>query len=264
MAADEVFVAVGKEVAAVLDAASSVLAAEGYRVDGSGASWLRLTPPGGHPGVEVALQQDTVGVLVVARGIPDPGTAIRLRNQLDGVQAGPPLGARVSGPPPLPARPAAPAPVPQPEVHPVASPAPVSVPPTEPPTVVVPSDSTEDDAGTTVPVARRRLLLRFTDGSELEVDRPLLVGRDPSRTRPGQEEAVPVVVRDPQVATSKTHLSLRPRRGLVEVEDLGSTNGTEIARPGGGFARCTPYAPALLEPGGRLRFGSFEATLELG
>jgi hypothetical protein len=49
---------------------------------------------------------------------------------------------------------------------------------------------------------------------------------------------------------SRMHAVLRPRPdGTVEVEDLGSTNGTYV-----GEERVA--GPAVLQPGGQLRFGS--------
>ena len=91
--------------------------------------------------------------------------------------------------------------------------------------------------------------LRFTDGPlagrELEVASALVLGR----------QAADLVIEDTQV--SRRHASVRPAGDALEVEDLGSKNGTWVngARIAG---------PVRLAPGDRVRVGDtlFEVELD--
>ena len=53
-------------------------------------------------------------------------------------------------------------------------------------------------------------------GQRIEVDREIVIGR----------EGVDLVLEDPEI--SRRHVAVRPRDGGVEVEDLGSRNGTRV------------------------------------
>jgi pSer/pThr/pTyr-binding forkhead associated (FHA) protein len=88
--------------------------------------------------------------------------------------------------------------------------------------------------------------LRFTDGPlagrQVEVTSALVLGR----------QAADLVIEDPQV--SRRHASVRPAGDALEVEDLGSRNGTWVngARIAG---------PARLAPGDRVQVG--DTTFEV-
>jgi hypothetical protein len=75
--------------------------------------------------------------------------------------------------------------------------------------------------------------IRTSDGSTIEVDRAVLVGRAPSEQR--STEALPrlLTVHSPTHDISRTHLQIAPDGwGLVAI-DLRSTNGTVVLWPGG-------------------------------
>ena len=89
--------------------------------------------------------------------------------------------------------------------------------------------------------APARLVL--STGDEVEVDRPLVIGRapEPRRIFSGDEPRL-VTVPSPAHEISSTHLEIRPGPdGTPVVTDLGSTNGTVLVQPG--------LAPEDLQPG---------------
>lgn len=75
-----------------------------------------------------------------------------------------------------------------------------------------------------------RLALRFDTGDVIEVDRPIVVGRDPDSA--GVPGAHPIRLRDESRSLSKTHALVLPAGGGVEVVDRHSTNGTAVVRAG--------------------------------
>ena len=74
--------------------------------------------------------------------------------------------------------------------------------------------------------------LRAPDGSSVDVDRPVLIGRAPSDA--GFENAQPhlLTVLSPSQDISRTHVLVAPEDDVVVVTDLHSTNGTTVVRPG--------------------------------
>ncbi len=81
-------------------------------------------------------------------------------------------------------------------------------------------------------------------GRRFEIDRELVLGREADLS-----------LDDPQL--SRRHLRLRPVQGGVEIEDLGSTNGTFVDDQRIDGVRT-------LRPGDRLRLGSSQFALEAG
>jgi predicted component of type VI protein secretion system len=86
------------------------------------------------------------------------------------------------------------------------------------------------------------LILEIVEGTEagkqLELDRPLDVGRD---------QGMPVALSD-DTQVSRRHARISPQNGVAVVEDLGSTNGT--------FVNEQPiHSPRQLTPGDRIRIG---------
>jgi hypothetical protein len=97
-------------------------------------------------------------------------------------------------------------------------------------------------AVTSRPVAR----LRLSNGSTVDVDRAILVGRAPeSRRFGGADQPRLVSVPSPHQEISSTHLEIRPGSGAdhgsAVVTDMGSTNGTVLVQPG--------LPPESLQPG---------------
>ncbi len=114
--------------------------------------------------------------------------------------------------------------------------------------------------------AQRSSVLVFDDGSTFALDNDYVIGRRPERhelVRSGQ--ARPLTVVDPDTVLSGAHAALRLHGADVYLEDLGSLNGSHIARPGAtGWTRLEPYTPERLEPGTRLLFGWTVATYSGG
>src|SRR4051794_7780692 len=75
-------------------------------------------------------------------------------------------------------------------------------------------------------------------GRQLELDRPLDVGRD---------QGMPIALTD-DTQVSRRHARVSPQNGVAVVEDLGSTNGT--------FVNDQPiHSLRPLSPGDRIRIG---------
>ena len=82
-------------------------------------------------------------------------------------------------------------------------------------------------------------------GQALDVEGAAVIGRDPA--------SAALVIEDPEA--SRRHASLIPEGQSLNVEDLGSTNGTFV-----NGARVT--AKRLLQPGDVVRIGQTELRLE--
>ena len=65
--------------------------------------------------------------------------------------------------------------------------------------------------------------LVFADGRSRTIDRPVVIGRDPDR--PGYE---PVRLPVGSMLASKNHVIIHVLEQVVEVTDIGSTNGTTL------------------------------------
>jgi len=92
--------------------------------------------------------------------------------------------------------------------------------------------------------------LEFTDGRRLIVDRTVLIGRNP-RVEDSAADDSPAVfaVDSPKRDISRTHLRISTDGTRVLLEDLNSTNGTEVTTENGASFLLEPGEPALLEDG---------------
>lgn len=86
------------------------------------------------------------------------------------------------------------------------------------------------------PVSMPRPLLGrllFSNGTEVQLDRPAIVGRLPKAERVSARELPQLVtVPSPDKDISRNHLEVRIDGWHVLVVDLGSTNGTVVTMPG--------------------------------
>jgi hypothetical protein len=76
-------------------------------------------------------------------------------------------------------------------------------------------------------------VLRASDGTSAELDRPVLIGRAPSTDRSDSRAPRLMTVPSPNHDISRTHLEVAPDGWQIVATDLNSTNGTILIRPGG-------------------------------
>ncbi|QGG93633.1 FHA domain-containing protein [Actinomarinicola tropica] len=104
---------------------------------------------------------------------------------------------------------------------------------------------------TTVVAVPRPVVARlvFDSGLIVDVDRPQLIGRRP--TAPPDVAEIPnlVTVPSPDSDISRVHTAVRLEGWDVLVEDVGSTNGTEVRLPGQEATRLREHEPVLVVPG---------------
>jgi len=91
-------------------------------------------------------------------------------------------------------------------------------------------------------------LLYFSTGEVVDVDGPVVVGRAPAQAREG-ETARLVAVRGPGRGISRTHVRVSVEGQLVQVEDLGSRNGTLVQSPNGPQVDLQAGVPFTLADG---------------
>ena len=99
-------------------------------------------------------------------------------------------------------------------------------------------------------------VLRASNGTSAEVDRPILIGRAPSTDRSSSRTPRLMTVPSPNHDISRTHLEVAPDEWQVVVTDLNSTNGTILVPPGAGDGQ-------QLAPGERIPV-QVGTVLELG
>jgi len=107
-----------------------------------------------------------------------------------------------------------------------------------------------------VHIARPNLgSLRFSNGTTVALDRPVLIGRNP-KVEGGLAGEIPQLVRlDVGPGLSRTHASIRLEGWQVLLEDLNSANGTIVRLPGREPRRLHPSEPVLLEVGSDVDLG---------
>jgi hypothetical protein len=105
-------------------------------------------------------------------------------------------------------------------------------------------------------------VLRASDGSSADLDRPVLIGRAPSADRSGSREARLMTVPSPNHDISRTHLEVAPDDWQIVVTDLNSTNGTILVRPGGRDRHeLPPGEPVPVQVGSVIELGDGVSVL---
>lgn len=145
-----------------------------------------------------------------------------------------------------------------------------------PPAIVVPAAAApaqppshpDDDVerthirpGTAVPAPVAVLRVRLDDGRDFQLDRSVLVGRNPVG-QTGEQHAQLLAVDDPGRSISKTHLHLLSDGAGIWVTDRNSTNGSAVTTPDGRRDALAPGVPTFVTPGSTIHFG--DRTFYLG
>ncbi len=107
-------------------------------------------------------------------------------------------------------------------------------------------------------------VLAFSNGERINVDRAVLIGRNP-KVAGAVEGGLPHIMKfdGPGQGLSRTHAEVRVEAGEVVIEDLQSTNGTEVQLPGQQRRRLRAGEPVVIVPGTLVDFGDeLHCTLE--
>ncbi|GHH44351.1 FHA domain-containing protein [Lentzea cavernae] len=105
-------------------------------------------------------------------------------------------------------------------------------------------------------------LLRLSNGDTITLDRNVVMGRDPSGDRRGVN--LVQVGRENDTEISRTHVEVRLEGWDVLVRDLGSMNGTSVARPGCPPQKLAAHIEEFLYPGTQVVLGDqFSFTFEV-
>ncbi|BCW82099.1 hypothetical protein NicSoilC5_41180 [Arthrobacter sp. NicSoilC5] len=137
-----------------------------------------------------------------------------------------------------------------------------------PPGHRVPSQHVDDDVertqvrpGAGGPAQVAVLRIRLDDGRDFQLDRSVLVGRNPVG-QSGEQHAQLLAVDDPGRSISKTHLHLLTDGAGIWVTDRQSTNGSAVTTPDGLRTPLVPGVPTFVTPGSSVHFG--DRTFYLG
>ena len=106
-------------------------------------------------------------------------------------------------------------------------------------------------------------ILRSPDGTNVAIDRPILVGRAPVLRDDLAEPPALMRVPSPGQDISRTHLLVSPDDWEIRLTDLHSTNGTTIVRPGSGTDRLKlrPGEPLAVSAGTVVELGDGVSVL---
>jgi FHA domain len=105
-------------------------------------------------------------------------------------------------------------------------------------------------------------VLRASDGSTAEVDRPVLIGRAPSPDRSSSRSPRLMTVPSANHDISRTHLEVAPEGWQIVVTDLNSTNGTVLARKGAvDRQQLVPGEPVPVQLGSVIELGDGVSVL---
>jgi uncharacterized RDD family membrane protein YckC len=191
-------------------------------------------PPAGQPASQVPF----------ASGQPDPALNA-------------PAPTAAAYPPPPAAAPAAPATAAQNFAAPQAAPADHLAPAHAAGPAAHPDDDhdrTQMRGGRREPAPVAVLRIRLDDGRDFQLDRNVLVGRNPVG-QAGEQHAQLLAVDDPGRSISKTHLHVLTDGAGVWVTDRNSTNGSAVTTPDGLRTPLQPGVPAFVSPGSTVHFG---------
>jgi len=99
-------------------------------------------------------------------------------------------------------------------------------------------------------------VLAFSNGERISVDRSVLIGRNP-KVAGAVEGGLPHIMKfdGPGQGLSRTHAEVRVENGEMVLEDLQSTNGTEIQLPGQIRRRVRAGEAVVVVPGTLIDFG---------
>jgi len=114
-----------------------------------------------------------------------------------------------------------------------------------------------DHGDTAAPAAPQVFaVLAFSNGERIGVDRSVLIGRNP-KVAGAVEGGLPHIMKfdGPGQGLSRTHAEVRVENGELLLEDLQSTNGTEIQLPGQQRRRLRGGEPVVVVPGTLIDFG---------
>nr|WP_251043271.1 RDD family protein [Arthrobacter sp. ISL-48] len=115
-------------------------------------------------------------------------------------------------------------------------------------------DRTQMRGGGREPVPVAVLRIKLDDGRDFQLDRNVLLGRNPVG-RAGEQQAQLLAVTDPGRTISKTHLHLLTDGPGIWVTDRNSTNGSAVTTPDGLRTPLLPGVPAFVNPGSTVHFG---------
>ncbi|HET6758130.1 MAG TPA: FHA domain-containing protein [Propionibacteriaceae bacterium] len=105
-------------------------------------------------------------------------------------------------------------------------------------------------------------VLRASDGTSAELDRPILIGRAPSTDRSNSRAPRLMTVPSPNHDISRAHLEVAPDGWQIVVTDLNSTNGTILVRPGGADRQqLAPGEPVPVQVGSVIELGDGVSVL---
>ena len=96
--------------------------------------------------------------------------------------------------------------------------------------------------------------LVFSTGRTVELDRPAIIGRGPKAEGNMPNEIPQLVVIEGDDLLSRSHAIIRLESWHVQVEDLGSRNGTLVTLPGREPRRLMVGEPVMLESGAVIEF----------
>lgn len=132
----------------------------------------------------------------------------------------------------------------------------------------VPPPHVDDDVertqvrpGSSGPAQVAVLRVRLDDGRDFQLDRSVLVGRNPVG-QAGEQHAQLLAVDDPGRSISKTHLHLLTDGAGIWVTDRHSTNGSAVTTPDGLRTPLVPGVPTFVNSGSSVHFG--DRTFYLG
>lgn len=115
-------------------------------------------------------------------------------------------------------------------------------------------DRTQMRGGATYAAPVAVLRIKLDDGRDFQLDRNVLLGRNPLG-QAGEQQAQLLAVNDPGRSISKTHLHLLTDGAGIWVTDRNSTNGSAVTTPDGRRTPMQPGVPAFVSPGSTVHFG---------